>query len=261
MLQEIARDVGKQVETMILKAKHASESKVSAEIQKLRVKMDAIKEKIRLVHQKVSALDANTEPILKADLQKSIDKLEEVWEGEVGTLKHELWQTIQAHNHNADLMKHHKEAIDQVQTRIQETAAAGPEMAQIQEQLAQVDRVMQREQAKQQQIDQFMQRLSQVQQQLTVGFSWGGVPLPNAQQALNLAALHQAQAAVGKKAAPKKPKAKATTGKAPSAASSATAMAAAQAAAAGLPPSMRAEAPEFVPGGERGARAPFDGSL
>ena len=30
--------------------------------------------------------------------------LSEVWEGEVGTLKHELWQTIQAHNHNADLL-------------------------------------------------------------------------------------------------------------------------------------------------------------
>ena len=35
------------------------------------------------------------------------------WSIEVITLKHELWQTIQAHNHNADLLKHHKDAIDQ----------------------------------------------------------------------------------------------------------------------------------------------------
>jgi hypothetical protein len=35
------------------------------------------------------------------------------WTIEVSTLKHELWQTIQAHNHNADLLKHHKDAIDQ----------------------------------------------------------------------------------------------------------------------------------------------------
>lgn len=37
---------------------------------------------------------------------------------QVSTLKHELWQTIQAHNHNADLLKHHKDAIDQVQARM-----------------------------------------------------------------------------------------------------------------------------------------------
>merc|ERR1712232_313945 len=109
------------------------------------------------------------------DLQKSITRLEEVWTVEVDTLKHELWQTIQAHNHNADLMKHHKDAIDQIQVRMSE-AAPNPEMDQIHTQLVAVDKVMQKEQAKQHQIDQFQQRLMVVQHQLTAGLSgcWGG---------------------------------------------------------------------------------------
>jgi len=252
-LQDIARDVGQQVEMMILKAKHASETKVSQEIQRIKTKMEAINEKIKLVRAKLSRLDGNTEPIRKADLQRSIDKLEEVWEGEVSTLKHELWQTIQAHNHNADLMKHHKEAIDQVQSRVAETSVVGPEMAQIQEQLVQVDRVMQREQAKQQQIDQFMHRINNIQNQLTVGgfgaWGGGGLPLPTGAPP-GAAALGggMPNQPAGKKAAAKKPKSKAAA-KAPGGGG-------ALAGASLLNPSMRAEAPEFVP-----TVAPFDGSL
>mmetsp|Transcript_135531 Transcript_135531/g.351254 ORF Transcript_135531/g.351254 Transcript_135531/m.351254 type:complete len:289 (+) Transcript_135531:202-1068(+) len=258
VLQDIARDVGQQVEMMILKAKHASETKVSQEIQRIKTKMEAINEKIKLVRQKLSRLDGNSEPIRKADLQRSIEKLEEVWEGEVSTLKHELWQTIQAHNHNADLMKHHKEAIDQVQSRVNETSVVGPEMQQIQEQMLQVDRVMQREQAKQQQIDQFMHRLNNVQNQLTVGGfgAWGGglpglpTAAPPGQTALG--GQMPAQQAAGKKAAAKKPKSKAAA-KAPGGAGAAVA---AGASSMAMNPSMRAEAPEFVP-----TVAPFDGSL
>merc|ERR1719281_557810 len=103
---------------MILNAKHKSEQNVSKEIQKIKLKMEEMSKKIKMVNERVSKLDSNgAGPLLKADLQKSIQKLEEVWEGEVGSLKHELWQTIQAHNHNADLMKTHKDAIDQIQAR------------------------------------------------------------------------------------------------------------------------------------------------
>merc|ERR550537_508684 len=104
-----------------------------------------------MVTERVNKLESNgAGPLLKADLQKSIAKLEEVWEGEVGTLKHELWQTIQAHNHNADLLKHHKDAIDQVQGRMTENAP-NPELEQVHAQLMQVDKVMQREMDKERQ--------------------------------------------------------------------------------------------------------------
>merc|ERR1719421_407082 len=118
-------------------------------------------QKIQQIADRVNRLDpAAAGGVPKTELEKSIAKLEEVWEGEVGMLKHELWQTIQAHNHNADLMKHHKEAIDQIHgqitTRLNE-AGPNPEADQVQLQLQQIEKVMQKEQAKQQQMDQFMQ--------------------------------------------------------------------------------------------------------
>merc|ERR1719473_1796101 len=100
-------------------------------------------EKIKMVTERVNRLEPTHAGLLKSDLQKSIAKLEEVWEGEVGSLKHELWQTIQAHNHNADLLKHHKTSIDQIQGRASDTTP-NPELESIHSQLIQVDKVMQR---------------------------------------------------------------------------------------------------------------------
>merc|ERR1719237_1359211 len=181
-------------------------------------------EKVKMVTERVSRLEPSG-GLLKAELQQSIAKLEEVWEGEVSTLKHELWQTIQAHNHNADLLKHHKDAIDHVQGRMTDTAP-NPEL----------EKVMQREQAKEAQMDQLMQRLTVVQQQLSAGVGhWAGGGMAPPFQMAQAASTASVTAAPGKKA--KRQAAKPAKPKAATAASL-------QAAAAA---SLRAEAPEFVP--------------
>lgn len=240
---DVARDIGLQVEMLILSAKRQSETKVSQEIQKIKQKIDAMGEKVRVVTERVSRLDAANSSLLKSDLERSIAKLEEVWEGEVGTLKHELWQTIQAHNHNADLMRYHKDAIEQIQGRMSENTP-NPELDQILVHIAQVDMIMQREQAKHQQMDQLMQRLAAVQQQLSVGLGWGagmqpgmppgippGMPFPMpGKQAPGLQPAQVKQPARSKATKAKKaPKAQ----PAPAAQNSAL--------------TLRAEAPEFVP--------------
>jgi uncharacterized protein YukE len=213
------------VEIMILDAKHKSETRVGKEIQKLKSKLDQMQEKIKLVSERLNRMEPNSGGLLKSDLQNSIAKLEEVWEGEVGALKHELWQTIQAHNHNADLLKHHKDAIDQVQNSMTDSTSGGPELEQVRVQLAQVDKAMQREHTRETQIDQLIQRLALVQQQLSAGGGWAGAaalppfPMPG-----------MPGAPAAKKAQQKKaPKAKAKAGPA-------------------VLPNLRAEAPEFVPG-------------
>ncbi|CAK0839456.1 unnamed protein product [Prorocentrum cordatum] len=212
--------------------KHNSETKVGKEIQKLKSKMDQMSGKIGRVAEMLDRLESKNAGLLKTDLQKSIAKLEEVWEGEVGALKHELWQTIQAHNHNADLLKHHKDAIDQVQNSISE-AAPNPELEQVHAQLVQVDKVMQREHAKEQQIDQLLQRVSVVQQQLAAGVGGWSAPGAAFLAAAGAGAPRPAAGAAAKKAPQRKaPKA----GKVPKAGGPA------------IPPNLRAEAPEFVPG-------------
>lgn len=234
MHHDIARDIGQQVEIMILDAKHQSETKVGKEIQKIKVKMESMQEKIKMITERVARLEPGSGGLLKADLQKSIAKLEEVWEGEVGTLKHELWQTIQAHNHNADLLKHHKDAIDQVTSRMTDSAP-NPELEQVHQQLMAVDKVMQREIDKEKQMDTLMQRLTVVQQQLSVGQWAAGMPpaFPIGPQAP--AAASAAAVAAGKK--------QNRPGKAPKPKNAAKSNASSLAATAQLRP----EAPEFVP--------------
>merc|ERR1712039_147057 len=145
---------------------------------------------------------------------------------------------IQAHNHNADLLKHHKDAIDAVQNENQ----PNPELEQIHAQLVAVDKVLQLEQAKEQQMEQLMQRLMQVQHQWTViTGSWTGAAAPpNFPQH----AVGGAVAAAGAAGGGKKPKAKGGAAKTKAAKAPSQAQQAAAAAA-----SLRAEAPEFVPTG------------
>lgn len=263
---DIARDIGQQVEMMILDAKHQSEAKVGKELQKVKAKMMEMSDKIKAIGEGLTRLEPPSTGLLKADLQKSITKLEEVWEAEVGTLKHELWQTIQAHNHNADLLKHHKDAIDEVQGRVQETAdvashgGAGGISPQVHAQMMEMDKIIQREQAKEDQMEQFVARLAAVQQKIvnSVG-PWpspgqmpglaGAASQATAAQVQAAAAQVQAAAAAGNAKKPQR-KEDAASKKAAKAqakskqAAKANSAAALQAAAAA---SLRAEAPEFVP--------------
>ena len=62
----------------------------------MRQKMEAMAEKIKMINEKVAAVEPAHQGLPRSELSNSIAKLEEVWEGEVGTLKNELWQTIQA---------------------------------------------------------------------------------------------------------------------------------------------------------------------
>jgi len=234
MHHDIARDIGHQVEAMILEAKHQSENKVGKEIQKIKTKMDAMQDKIKMISARVERLELGSGGLLKADLQKSIAKLEEVWEGEVGTLKHELWQTIQAHNHNADLLKHHKDAIDQVQSNMTDIPQ-DPQLKEVQEQLQKVEKMTQNEGEKEIQMDNLMKRLTLVQQQWSAGHWATGMPpafsMPQAAQGATAAAVAAGQ------------KKQNRTGKAPKPKNAAKANASSMNANMQLRP----EAPEFVP--------------
>jgi len=242
--REIAIDIGQKVEGMILDAKRASESRVGKEIGRIHTKLEALKEKLQLVEKRVIRMEPALKGLLKTDLGKSIAKLEEVWDGEVGTLKHELWQTIQAHNHNADLLKHHKDAIDQIQTRTADAAPPSPEVEQVNAQLLQLDKIFQREQTKDAQIDQLVAKFHIVQQQLQGGGGgWSANPATAGFTVPSIAPAAAATAAVAGAAAGKRAQRKAAKPtKTPKSAGAAPAGAA--------PPGslmLRAEAPEFVP--------------
>merc|ERR1711915_508692 len=62
-------------------------------------------------------------------------RVEQQWGQEIRTLKQELHQTILAHNHNADLLKHHKETLDALQERSLKMSGSQVKSAEIQQQL------------------------------------------------------------------------------------------------------------------------------
>lgn len=216
----------REVQELIRSAKHESEVKVSREIQRLKRRMDNLGTKMQVVQERLNNLSSSGALVLKADFQTSVKRLDEVWSSEVTSLKHDLLQTIQAHNRNADLIKAQKDVIEQMQARLSPNSLT-VDLENWQEYLLMVEKATEREQAKQIQIDALTKRLTAVQQQLTV------VNLAGIQRT----GLSPVTAALGsgaaKKAAPKKAaKAKATFPKTP-----------------GGQTGLSAEAPEFVPAG------------
>eukprot|EP00438_Fugacium_kawagutii_P011693 Skav231748 [mRNA] locus=scaffold695:7059:16537:- [translate_table: standard] len=107
---DIARDIGHQVEGMILDAKHASETRVGKEIQKIKQMLGCGRpgEKIKLINDRVAAVDNSKAPVLQTELLASIAKLEEVWEG----------KDLSVDNTSSS----QRDAIDQVQGRMTESA-------------------------------------------------------------------------------------------------------------------------------------------
>jgi|EP00927_Polykrikos_kofoidii_P049499 hypothetical protein len=248
---DIARDIGHQVEVQVLGAKRLSEAKVGKEIAKLKAKIESMGEKIKTITERLVRLEraSGGGGVLWSDVQKAISKFEVVWEEEVSSLKNELWQTIQAHNHNADLLKHHMDAIDGIQNQLTEDTP-DPETEQMHAQLLQVDKIVQREVAKEAQMHQLMQRLAVVQQQIVAhvacatGGHWLGVSAGIAGYTASGPA--SGGTAIGKRGAQKKVGEGGVAGKASKGANSAPPQGANAASLGGL--TLRAEAPEFVPG-------------
>merc|ERR1719433_1420358 len=108
------------------------------------------------------------EPPLDAEhIGGLLSKIEQQWGQEIRTLKEELHQTILAHNHNADLIKHHKDTIDNLRercTRLQGGNARSG--AEIQQQLTRLDNLI-RSQQTQRKMEPLFDRLSNLERNVT----------------------------------------------------------------------------------------------
>merc|ERR1719499_2219818 len=112
----------------------------------------------------LDGIEPRPEPPLDADqVGQLLAKIEQQWGQEIRTLKEELHQTILAHNHNADLIKHHKDTIDVLRercTRLQGGSARSG--AEIQQQLQRLDALTRQQQA-QRKMDPLFERLTNLE--------------------------------------------------------------------------------------------------
>eukprot|EP00932_Pfiesteria_piscicida_P010924 SRR837773.21958.p1 GENE.SRR837773.21958~~SRR837773.21958.p1 ORF type:complete len:248 (-),score=93.09 SRR837773.21958:105-812(-) len=107
---------------------------------------------------------------------KSLAAIEHQWGQEIKTLKEELHQTILAHNHNADLIKIHKESIDDLRTRVTrlQNGGAGRAAADLKAQYAKLEALP--KQPPMQRLEPLLERLSKLEMQvhLTMGRAAAG---------------------------------------------------------------------------------------
>jgi hypothetical protein len=145
----IALAVSSQVEQMISEAQRNSEARVRTEVARIRQDMQTMNERISHLADKLQfstavsgdAADATSSgggkealAVLQrleqqhnrtmGELQTEIQHVAQVQSTSLKTLKHELHQTIQAHNHNADLMKRQKGTVDAIRQQLETFASA-----------------------------------------------------------------------------------------------------------------------------------------
>jgi len=132
--------LAKDVEKMIEKAKRDSEVKVKQELSRIRKEIEEVRGRITGLATQVQKEQSqitlaatqkdravNESVVDKKTLTEFVQKIETRWMSEMNILKQELHQTIMAHNHNADLMKHLKDAMDHIRIQLDERSLLRPD--------------------------------------------------------------------------------------------------------------------------------------
>eukprot|EP00930_Biecheleria_cincta_P094271 TRINITY_DN8520_c0_g1_i2.p1 TRINITY_DN8520_c0_g1~~TRINITY_DN8520_c0_g1_i2.p1 ORF type:complete len:372 (+),score=69.54 TRINITY_DN8520_c0_g1_i2:3-1118(+) len=179
--KEIKATIEAQVSRLLEQARVDTESKVKAELKQIHVAMAAMSDRL---DQLLAHLDGvhppeQTEAALSAEeVGHFLAKTEQQWGQEIRTLKQELHQTILAHNHNADLIKHHKETIDSLRERSLKMSGRSTKTADIQAQLQRLNERL-KQQEKHRKLEPLFERISVLEMRLAAaaqGTSWGGYP-------------------------------------------------------------------------------------
>lgn len=178
---EVASAISQQVEQMILQAKKDSEARVRHDLSVARSQLQHMEGLIAdLTERCARAARANgpgvpdpAQTVDRSFLNQKISQLEQKWGSEVKALKQDLHRTILAHNHNSDLMRHHRDALDEARRKLD--AQMQPKAEQVDQQINKVEQMLRQGQAKQRAIETLTQRLDALEAQV-------GEILPNAAQ-------------------------------------------------------------------------------
>jgi hypothetical protein len=176
---EILARIGDRVTQLLGAARKDSESKVKAELGAMHAIMGKMDSSIdALVRQLDEIEEAPEQDVEPQTVAQALAKLEQQWGKELGKLKQELHQTIYAHNHNADLMKHQKDALDAIRTELemQKTPNDSDRVKQAKQQLNKADSLLKGQQ-KARKLEPLFRRLAVIEQKIAA-FRWPGGMMP-----------------------------------------------------------------------------------
>jgi len=163
---EISGTIQAQVQRLLEQARLDTEAKVKVELKQIRdvmVQMDTRLD--TLIAQLDSAEPRADPPLDEQQIGATLSKIEQTWGHEIRTLKEELHQTILAHNHNADLIKHHKDTIDTLRDRCNRLQASGPRGGpEMQQQIGRLEALSRQQQQTHAKISPLFERLTNLEQ-------------------------------------------------------------------------------------------------
>ncbi|CAJ1393286.1 unnamed protein product, partial [Effrenium voratum] len=141
---DVASAIGQQVEQMILQAKKDSEARVRHELNVARTQLQqmVLLQQLEDVRATLASWAIGSLDVCASTPQagQKIKQLEQKWGSEVKALKQDLHRTILAHNHNSDLMRHHRDALEKARRELD--AQPAPKAEQVDAQIEKVDRML-----------------------------------------------------------------------------------------------------------------------
>jgi len=177
--QEISEKIGQQVQALLLQAKKESEAKVTTELRHFHSALQEVDARLDQLIKQLDEVDEGPRPevLEQNSVVQALAKVEQHWGKELCKLKSELHQTIFAHNHNADLMKHQKEALDQIRNEIDMRSAP----SQNSDRMRSAKGVLQTAEAWQKsamtrskKTEPILQRMTALEQKVAVAWRWPG---------------------------------------------------------------------------------------
>lgn len=173
--KEILQRIGEQVKQLIMSARRDAESKVKANLKELHDSINDMDSRLDALMSQLDELETpHKQAVEQHAVAQALAKVEQQWGKELGKLKQELHQTIFAHNHNADLMKHQKDALDSLRSELQsQKGAANSERLKLAKaQLTKIDGLMKHQQ-KHKNLQPLFQRLQNLEHRLAASrASW-----------------------------------------------------------------------------------------
>lgn len=167
--QDIMVSILDQVKLLLAQARRDSEAKVKNELS-------SVNEVIQVLDQRLDAMitqldDAEAPQVVEQHtVAQALAKVEQQWGKELGKLKQELHQTIFAHNHNADLMKHQKESIDEIRAELEKLKPPSPERIKLAKAHLQKTDQLLNSQQRQRRLEPLFQRLAVLERRLAMGW-------------------------------------------------------------------------------------------
>lgn len=183
--EQIVNAIEAQVLKLIDQARHDTEAKVKAELKAIREAMAVMDQQLDHMLGQLTGMGApkpaaESPPDVGEAMRLALARVEQQCSIEIRTLKQELHQTILAHNHNADLIKHHKDTIDALRERCAQLVLGPARASQAHQQLQQLDARLKYQQ-KQRKLEPLFERLMalerRLEQRVAAAQASGGAPL------------------------------------------------------------------------------------